>query len=358
MGLVVGIGANAIRKQVAESYSKSKFVTVVHPSAALASTVKLGKGTVVFANAVINSEAKVGEHCIINIGAIVEHDCRISDFVHISPGAVLAGGVVVGSEAWVGAGAVIKNGVKLGNRCIVGAGAVVLSDVPDDSTVVGNPARVLSPNETKELVIMGSGGWCVEVIQLVTDINSSKNGRWVISAIVDQDPKVNHIQDIPVLPWAGFLDSYLNKSISIAIAISNPESRKQISQILDDLGCDFPNLIHPSVSVPSDLRIGKGNLISSGCILSPQLRLGDFNAVNFQSLLAHHVGLGNYNTLAPRVQLSGNVSIGNSNNFGSNSVVLPGIQVGHSNEIFAMSVVDRSLPNDGKYGGIPIRRLN
>lgn len=46
--------------------------------------------------------------------------------------------------ASIGAGAIILPGVTIGERAMIGAGAVVTQDVPDDATVVGNPARTLS----------------------------------------------------------------------------------------------------------------------------------------------------------------------------------------------------------------------
>ena len=49
--------------------------------------------------------------------------------------------VSIGNDCWIGGRAVILPGVTIGNRCIVGAGAVVTKDVPDDTTVVGNPAQ-------------------------------------------------------------------------------------------------------------------------------------------------------------------------------------------------------------------------
>ena len=49
--------------------------------------------------------------------------------------------VTIGDDCWIGGQAVILPGVTIGHRCIVGAGAVVTKDVPDDTTVTGNPAR-------------------------------------------------------------------------------------------------------------------------------------------------------------------------------------------------------------------------
>ena len=38
---------------------------------------------------------------------------------------------------------VIILGTKIGSNCVIGAGSVVLNDVPDNSVVVGNPAKVV-----------------------------------------------------------------------------------------------------------------------------------------------------------------------------------------------------------------------
>ena len=53
------------------------------------------------------------------------------------------GRIEIGDDVFVGANAVILPNVKIGNRVIVGAGAIVTKDIPDNSVVVGNPARVV-----------------------------------------------------------------------------------------------------------------------------------------------------------------------------------------------------------------------
>jgi len=49
----------------------------------------------------------------------------------------------IGTDAWIGGGVVVLPGVTIGDRSIVGAGSVVVHDVPPDSLVVGNPARIV-----------------------------------------------------------------------------------------------------------------------------------------------------------------------------------------------------------------------
>lgn len=47
----------------------------------------------------------------------------------------------IGDECLFGTGAMVLEGSKLGNRCVVGAGAVVQGTYPDDTILIGNPAR-------------------------------------------------------------------------------------------------------------------------------------------------------------------------------------------------------------------------
>ena len=51
--------------------------------------------------------------------------------------------VFIGPNAWIGAGPMVLKGVRVGANSIVGAGAVVASNVPPDTVVFGNPARVV-----------------------------------------------------------------------------------------------------------------------------------------------------------------------------------------------------------------------
>lgn len=149
-GVVVAIGDNRVRLAWHNRLLGlgGRLTSVVHPAATVSRYASVGDGSVVFAGAVINIGACLGEAVIVNSGATVDHDCQLSDGVHVSPGAHLAGGVHVGEASWVGIGAAIREGVVVGRHVRIGAGAVVVKPVPDELTVVGNPARALeaSPN--------------------------------------------------------------------------------------------------------------------------------------------------------------------------------------------------------------------
>ena len=49
----------------------------------------------------------------------------------------------IGKYCFIGCGSIIMPSVKIGDHCIVGAGSVVTKDVPPNSIVAGNPAKVV-----------------------------------------------------------------------------------------------------------------------------------------------------------------------------------------------------------------------
>ena len=146
VSMIIAIGNAAIRKQIAGEYDV-QFATTIHPTAIFSKYAKVGAGSQVFAGAIVNPGATIGQHCIINTGAVVEHDCVIHDFVHLSPHTSLAGGVTVGSSTHIGIGATVIENVTIGSNVIIGAGAVVVSDIPNDCTAVGIPAKPIKFHE-------------------------------------------------------------------------------------------------------------------------------------------------------------------------------------------------------------------
>ncbi|MFA8357122.1 sugar O-acetyltransferase [Burkholderia ubonensis] len=72
---------------------------------------------------------------LITTGHPIEPSQR-RDFVVAKP-------IVIERNVWIGAGATIIGGVTVGENSVVGAGSVVTKDVPPNTLVGGNPARVI-----------------------------------------------------------------------------------------------------------------------------------------------------------------------------------------------------------------------
>lgn len=126
------------------------YATLVHPTAKLSPTCKLGEGSFVGPGAIIASRTHIGRHVIINRGAVIGHHVEIDDFVSVGPGAKIAGNCIIERQAYIGIGAVLLNNITIEAQSVVGAGAVVTRSVPNNVQVVGVPAKVVKKNITED----------------------------------------------------------------------------------------------------------------------------------------------------------------------------------------------------------------
>lgn len=140
---VGSIRNNSTRRSLFEKVKQIGFKIphLIHPESILTEGLHISEGVQIMAGAVIQTGSSIGENTIINTGSIIEHDCEIGRHVHICPGTVISGGCDIGDEAFIGVGAIVIQGIKIGINAVVAAGAVVIRDVPDNSTVIGVPAK-------------------------------------------------------------------------------------------------------------------------------------------------------------------------------------------------------------------------
>lgn len=115
--------------------------------------------TMMLAGVSIGDRVTVGPGLLLNHGHVVidgeTHigpECSIAPFVTIGLNTggpdVAFEGPILGRFVFVGTGAKILGRVHIGHNARIGANAVVLTDVPDNSTAVGVPARIV-PHETQ-----------------------------------------------------------------------------------------------------------------------------------------------------------------------------------------------------------------
>ena len=78
---------------------------------------------------------------------MISHDDVIGDYTCITSGVCISGRVTIGKSCYLGANCSIKEYVKIGEYSLIGMGSVVLNNVPKNSVVVGNPARVIKVNK-------------------------------------------------------------------------------------------------------------------------------------------------------------------------------------------------------------------
>ena len=116
---------------------------VVHYYRALG--VKIGKDVFISHTAKIDTayphRIEIGELCYITAHSIIlAHDHSVYRYSRDDDG---TGYVRLGRNVFVGSGSIIMRDVTIGDNAIVAAGAVVTTDIPANSIVAGNPAKII-----------------------------------------------------------------------------------------------------------------------------------------------------------------------------------------------------------------------
>ncbi|WP_299684330.1 acetyltransferase [uncultured Dokdonia sp.] len=120
-----------------------KLVTFIHPSAFVHPTAEIEEGVIVYPMCNIDQNVIIHSGVLLNNTVTISHDSTIGMATFIAPGAIINGNIKIGSGTFIGSGSLISNSVGIGANVIVGIGTVVTYEIPDDSSVVGNPMRFL-----------------------------------------------------------------------------------------------------------------------------------------------------------------------------------------------------------------------
>jgi sugar O-acyltransferase (sialic acid O-acetyltransferase NeuD family) len=149
--LTLGIGTPAYRLKVAAElepdFGPECWPVLIHPSALFdRASCRFDHGALVCPGVVATVNVRFCPHSMANFGCTIGHEAELGRGCVVNPGANISGGVVLGEGVLVGTGAQILQYLKVGNGARVGAGAVVTKDVVENATVIGAPAKPVSPN--------------------------------------------------------------------------------------------------------------------------------------------------------------------------------------------------------------------
>lgn len=144
--VVLAIGSSIIRQAIYNKLKSNRnliYPNITADGVKMSDLVELGRGCIFCLDTTVTVNIKIGDFFIANPKCTIGHDSKIHDFVTLYPNVNISGNVEIFSTSEIGTGTQIIQGKNVGSNCIIGAGAVVIRDIPDHSTAVGVPAKII-----------------------------------------------------------------------------------------------------------------------------------------------------------------------------------------------------------------------
>lgn len=140
------IGDLIKRREIIENLINNdvKISSIIHPKSYQSSTVSISNSSLM-GGSFLSNNVTLGNYSVIGSGAYIHHDTKIGINSLVGGGSQIGASVTIGENVLFGIGSVVasQQEITIGDNSIIASGAVVLKDVPKNSMVMGNPARVV-----------------------------------------------------------------------------------------------------------------------------------------------------------------------------------------------------------------------
>lgn len=208
----------------------------------------------------------------------------------------------------------------------------------------------------KDIAIYGAGGCGQEVLTLIQNINSINKEYNIIGFFDDGRAKGGIVNGFSIL---GNMDDLNNwkQGINVAIAIGNPDNKRNVVRRISNSKVTFPILIHPNVIMGDSnyLKIGLGCIIYAGNMITTNISIDDFVLLHFSCTVGHDSAIGKYSSFMPAVNISGEVKIGSGVFVGTGAKIINQLNIGDGTTIGAGAVVIKNLPSHCTAVGVPAK---
>ena len=121
--------------------NRFKFIGLVHQSAQIFETSKLGNQVIIFPNVIISSNSNIGAGNIISYNSLIGHDVHLGKYNYICPSCNILADVKIGSYCLIGSNVTILPGIKVPNYSSIPAGSIVSKD-PKRNSIFNHSSKI------------------------------------------------------------------------------------------------------------------------------------------------------------------------------------------------------------------------
>jgi len=207
----------------------------------------------------------------------------------------------------------------------------------------------------KKYCFFGSGKMgCEAILWLKDSLNTNLDDLSKMSVFMVEDEyyKESRLMGIEVIKRSSFNP----KLFKVVIAIGDQKVRRRLVEELPE-ETEYFTIIHPSVFMSKDVKVGIGSIVSPGCILTYDVEIGVHSIINVGVSISHNCRIGEFFTASPKVCIAGNTQIGNNVFLGLNSCLRDEIRISNDVVIGMGSVVLSSVVAPGVYVSSSAKKL-
>lgn len=202
--------------------------------------------------------------------------------------------------------------------------------------------------EYKKLLLLGSGGHCMSVLDTLLASNEYNEIGLVDAFPVAEDnpiasmniPVVGSDEDLQRLYQADYQYAFIAVG-----SIGNVGVRKKLYDLIKNIGFLIPNIIDKSSIVSDYAKLSEGVYVGKRAVINVGASAGNCAIVNTGSIVEHGCKIGDFVHVSPGAIICGDVKIGNNTHIGAGSLIKQGIQVGENSMVGMGSVVIRNIPS-------------
>ncbi len=209
----------------------------------------------------------------------------------------------------------------------------------------------------QKIAIIGAGGFGRETALYIEGINKVEH-KWDLIGFIDDNPNLD--ANFLKLPLLGSIEETFKlhgNDLQVICAIGDPITKYKLVQRAKQVGFKFFNVIHPTVYIPSTVRIGEGNIIGPYTVITSNVTIGNHVGINPQCGIGHDVVINDYCSLYWSINLSGNVTLEEGCELGTKVTIIQGKTIGRWTRLGAGAVVTRDIPANCTAVGIPAKPI-
>lgn len=190
----------------------------------------------------------------------------------------------------------------------------------------------------KNILIVGAGGLGREIYCYIEDCIEA-GAQWRIKGFLDDNPAALAAYDYPH-DVVGSVGGYAVCEGDFFIsALGLPKVRKIVCEKLLERGAKFETLVHPTVRLGRNVKIGAGCVIAPGSFATCDVSIGDFVFINNKVSLGHDSKVGAWATVSSFCDITGFAEVGEGAFLGSSCVAMPKSKIGEWSVVGANSSV-------------------